>query len=112
MAMSNTLSDCIDASIGDAFAAIDLKAILNGTAAATTFNGVTLPVAGAAQGAAASALTDNTGGAVTTTLAAGITDTVAKNAIASLAAQVNALTTLVGAIRTALISENLIKGSA
>ncbi len=36
-------------------------------------------------------LTDNTGGAVTTTLAAGISDTVAKNAIASLAAKVNAL---------------------
>lgn len=36
-------------------------------------------------------LTDSTGGTVTTTLAAGITDAVAKNAIASLNAQINAL---------------------
>jgi hypothetical protein len=36
-------------------------------------------------------LTDSTGGTVSTTLAAGITDAVAKNAIASLAAKVNAL---------------------
>jgi len=37
------------------------------------------------------ALTDSTGGTVSATLAAGITDTVAKNAIASLNAQINAL---------------------
>lgn len=37
------------------------------------------------------ALTDSTGGAASGTLAAGITDTVAKNAIASLAAQVELL---------------------
>jgi hypothetical protein len=40
-------------------------------------------------------LTDSTGGAVTSTLAAGITDAVAKNAIASLAAKVNALENIV-----------------
>lgn len=38
-------------------------------------------------------LTDSTGGTVTTTLAAGITDAVAKNAIASLNGQLNALIT-------------------
>lgn len=37
----------------------------------------------------ATTLTDNTGGTVSTTLASGITDTVAKNAIASIAAQIN-----------------------
>ena len=45
------------------------------------------PVAGPAE------LTDSTGGTVSTTLAAGITDAVAKNAIASLNAQINALLT-------------------
>lgn len=40
-------------------------------------------------------LTDSTGGTVSSTLAAGITDTVAKNAIASLAAKVNALELIV-----------------
>jgi hypothetical protein len=44
-----------------------------------------------AQASRAGQLTDSTGGSVTSTLAAGITDTVAKNAIASLAAKVNAL---------------------
>lgn len=55
------------------------------------FNGVT-PVV---QPTRAGQLTDSTGGAVTSTLAAGITDTVAKNAIASLAAKVNALETII-----------------
>ena len=40
---------------------------------------------------APAALTDSSGGTVSTTLAAGITDAVAKNAVASLNAQVNAL---------------------
>lgn len=44
-----------------------------------------------AQAARVGQLTDSTGGTVSTTLAAGITDTNAKNAIASLAAKVNAL---------------------
>lgn len=44
-----------------------------------------------AQASRAGQLTDSTGGAVSSTLAAGITDTNAKNAIASLAAKVNAI---------------------
>jgi hypothetical protein len=48
-----------------------------------------------AQAARAGQLTDNTGGTVSGTLAAGITDAVAKNAIASLAAKVNALETII-----------------
>jgi hypothetical protein len=47
------------------------------------------------QAARAGQLTDSTGGTVSGTLAAGITDAVAKNAIASLAAKVNALETIV-----------------
>ena len=47
------------------------------------------------QAARAGQLTDSTGGTVTSTLAAGITDAVAKNAIASLAAKVNALETII-----------------
>jgi hypothetical protein len=47
------------------------------------------------QAARAGQLTDSTGGTVSSTLAAGITDTVAKNAIASLAAKVNALETII-----------------
>lgn len=43
------------------------------------------------QATRAGQLTDSTGGSVSSTLAAGITDTAAKNAIASLAAKVNAL---------------------
>ncbi len=68
---------------------------------------------------ATATLTDSTGGTATTTLAAGITDTVAKNAIASLAAQVNnaltdlnTLKTLANANRTALVALGLEKGSA
>ena len=83
---------------------------------------VALPIASASQAVAAqtqTALTDSTGGAVSTTLAAGITDTVAKNAIASLAAElalvkadVAALVTLTNALRSALVSAGTIKGSA
>jgi hypothetical protein len=47
------------------------------------------------QAARAGQLTDSTGGTVSSTLAAGITDAVAKNAIASLAAKVNALETII-----------------
>ena len=47
------------------------------------------------QAARAGQLTDSTGGTVSSTLAAGITDAVAKNAIASLAAKVNALEAII-----------------
>ena len=64
-------------------------------------------------------LTDSTGGTATTTLGAGITDTVAKDAIASLAAQVNhavtdlgALRTLLNQLRSDLVAVGLVKGSA
>jgi hypothetical protein len=49
----------------------------------------------AVQASRAGQLTDSTGGTVSSTLAAGITDSVAKNAIASLAAKLNALETII-----------------
>ena len=75
--------------------------------------------------AGASTLTDSTGGTVSTTLAA-ISDAATKNAIASLAAVVNAhtvwqassnantarLAKLLGAVRSALVALGAIKGSA
>jgi hypothetical protein len=64
-------------------------------------------------------LTDSTGGTVSTTLASGITDSVAKNAIASIAAELALVKTdmantqtLVNRLRTDLIAIGLIKGSA
>lgn len=64
------------------------------------------------------ALTDSTGGAASTTLAA-ITDTATKNAVASLAAQeantitdLTTLKTLVNQIRSDLVARGLLKGSA
>lgn len=78
--------------------------------------------AAAGQAAAAAitqdALTDNSGGSASTTLAA-ISDTATKNAVASLAAQLAkvradlaARDTLLAAIRTALVNTGIIKGAA
>lgn len=64
-------------------------------------------------------LTDSTGGSATTTLGAGITDTVAKDAIASLALEhahtltdLTALKTLVNQLRADLVTAGILKGSA
>jgi hypothetical protein len=87
----------IQAATGDAAAEVHIAAdttpaaVVKVGAAKLGFYG-TNPIV---QAARAGQLTDSTGGSVSGTLAAGITDTVAKNAIASLAAKVNALETII-----------------
>jgi hypothetical protein len=114
--VSDDLSNRMNVALGSTSAGQEHVTLLNAAKAATT------TVASAAQAVSSqtqTALTDNTGGAVSTTLAAGITDAVAKNAIASLAAELALVktdlalqVTLTNALRSALITNGIIKGSA
>jgi hypothetical protein len=151
MVVSDDLSNRLNAALGSVGAGQEHVAFLNAAANAAAVvvdpNGVVAlsrlrllagylchPVADVAQAVSAqtqTALTNNTGGAVSTTLAA-ITApaanattsltadmTAAKNAVASLAAElaliktdIALLVTLANALRTACITNNVIKGSA
>ncbi len=118
MALSFALQNALDSALCDYTSSQEIQTILVGGTSGLT--GV--PVASASQAAlgavTSAALTDSTGGAASTTLAA-ISDTATKNAVASLAAQHAAVAadllatrTLLTAIRTALVSSGIIKGSA
>jgi hypothetical protein len=114
--VSDDLSNRLNTALGSTSAGQEHVTVLNSAKTATT------AVASAAQAISSqtqTTLTDNTGGVVSTTLAAGITDVVAKNAIASLAAELALVkadmalqVALTNALRAALITNGIIKGSA